>query len=131
MREYYGTKKIQAEPETRDGKYGYKVVYPDGYVSWSPQEAFHLAYRSSGTMNFGHALMALHDGQKLTREGWSGKGLYILYVPAAEHHSGNGPSFDAYFELFHPGTSPTLNRIAKWVPSVSDVDANDWSVVVS
>lgn len=40
MREYYGTKKIQAEPEDRDGKHGYKVVYPDGYVSWCPRRPF-------------------------------------------------------------------------------------------
>ena len=28
--------------ETRDG---YQVTYPDGYVSWSPQETFENAYR--------------------------------------------------------------------------------------
>jgi len=24
---------------------GYKVIYPDGYVSWSPKEVFETAYR--------------------------------------------------------------------------------------
>lgn len=30
-----------------DGKtrLGYKVIYPDGYVSWSPKETFENAYR--------------------------------------------------------------------------------------
>ncbi len=28
--------------ETREG---YKVTYPDGYVSWSPKETFEAAYR--------------------------------------------------------------------------------------
>ena len=59
MKSYIGSKIIQAEPmdevsflrevkgktvnhETRPG---YKVVYPDGYTSWSPQKVFETAYR--------------------------------------------------------------------------------------
>ena len=40
-----GTKIIQAEPWThpRDGVDGYKVVYADGYTSWSPAKAFEEA----------------------------------------------------------------------------------------
>lgn len=29
----------------RDPKDGYKVMYPDGYVSWSPKIAFENSYR--------------------------------------------------------------------------------------
>ena len=45
MRAYIGTKIVQAEPEPRDGKEGYKVIYPDGYASWSPAATFEAAYR--------------------------------------------------------------------------------------
>lgn len=45
MEVYIGTKIIQAEPEVREGKPGYKVIYPDGYVSWSPKNVFEVAYR--------------------------------------------------------------------------------------
>ncbi len=61
MRQYIGTKLIQAEPALRiDGKTvqpttwpvpegskaeeGYAVLYPDGYMSWSPKEPFEAAY---------------------------------------------------------------------------------------
>jgi hypothetical protein len=62
MDKYIGFKLIQAEPMTEiDFKLekdhmldhipssepsmeGYKVVYPDGYVSWSPKEVFEKAY---------------------------------------------------------------------------------------
>lgn len=60
MRTYIGTKKIQAEPlnlgdyntlrgwtipaDENPMREGYKVVYPDGYVSWSPKEIFEEAY---------------------------------------------------------------------------------------
>lgn len=29
----------------RETRPGYKVTYPDGYVSWSPKETFETAYR--------------------------------------------------------------------------------------
>lgn len=53
MNKYIGTELIEAEPENRtipkeycdngnvgDLQQGYKVRYPDGYVSWSPKEVF-------------------------------------------------------------------------------------------
>ena len=62
MDKYIGVKIISAEPMDRvtfnsekgvdipldDANYydaGYKVVYGDGYVSWSPKETFEKAYR--------------------------------------------------------------------------------------
>ena len=56
MKAYIGTKIIRAEREDRVSpdatgteasatQEGYRVVYPDGYVSWSPKGAFETAYR--------------------------------------------------------------------------------------
>jgi len=63
MKEYIGVKKIKAEPCSQDqyggaknfgdfaklhgGKdqEGYKVIYEDGYVSWSPKDVFEKAYK--------------------------------------------------------------------------------------
>jgi hypothetical protein len=59
QKKYIGCKIIVGEPMTKGEwlmfKYniesvvpnepGYKVTYPDGYVSWSPKEAFENAYR--------------------------------------------------------------------------------------
>jgi hypothetical protein len=67
VKKYIGFKMIKAEPITR-GDYnkfrgwkipadenpndeGYKVVYPDGYVSWSPKEVFEKAYMQIGDKN--------------------------------------------------------------------------------
>lgn len=60
MNKYIGVKLIEAEPmnlgeynlfrgwtipkNENPEKEGYKVVYPDGYVSWSPKEIFETAY---------------------------------------------------------------------------------------
>jgi len=42
---YVGTKLIKAYSFNKDGKEGYSVTYPDGYVSWSPKDVFESAYR--------------------------------------------------------------------------------------
>lgn len=45
MKQYIGTKIVSAEPrEGTDGREGYKVVYADGYSSWSPKDVFDAAY---------------------------------------------------------------------------------------
>lgn len=44
MVRYIGTKLIEAVQAQKDGKDGYKVVYPDGYTSWSPADVFERAY---------------------------------------------------------------------------------------
>jgi len=55
MKTYIGAKIIQAEPsmesrekplrEDQEDRPGYRVLYPDGYRSWSPKEVFESAYR--------------------------------------------------------------------------------------
>lgn len=95
MKTYIGTKIIQAEPMTRGeynkykgwitpadedpGDEGYRVVYQDDYISWSPKEAFDGAYRECNHMNFGLAIEAMKKGKKVTRKGWNGKGMYVVY----------------------------------------------------
>lgn len=65
MRKYIGTKQVSATPAWRiDGKVypkdgevprsmnredGYKVVYEDGYESWSPKDVFEKAYKVAET----------------------------------------------------------------------------------
>lgn len=46
---YIGCKRVQAYPESNPGGMpGYAVIYPDGYKSWSPKEAFESAYLEMG-----------------------------------------------------------------------------------
>lgn len=66
MKKYIGTKQIEATPAIRKGgnvylpedvipktmepaEEGYKVVYEDGYESWSPKEVFDKAYKIAET----------------------------------------------------------------------------------
>jgi hypothetical protein len=91
---YLGVKIVDAEPMTQgqqwaeshngvscclpgEDREGYKVVYEDGYVSWSPKEVFEKAYRPITSLTFGLAIEALKQGKKVARTGWNGKGMYL------------------------------------------------------
>ncbi len=66
LKKYIGTKEVSATPAwqidgtvyPKDGvvprsmnrKDGYKVVYEDGYESWSPKDVFEKAYKPSDTV---------------------------------------------------------------------------------
>ena len=81
MKTYIGTKIVQATPmgkfeaKTRgllkentiptSDEPGYKVIYPDGYESWSPKEVFDLAYQEMNQLNFdfGTAIKLLKEGK--------------------------------------------------------------------
>ncbi len=45
---YVGVKIVSAWKQEKDGKPGYGVRYPDGYVSWSPKDTFEAAYLPMG-----------------------------------------------------------------------------------
>src|SRR4051794_35579427 len=134
MDKYIGFKMIEAEPCTveefnkiRPLHYsgecqdGYKVVYQDGYVSWSPKEVFEGAYRVQNGLTFGLAIETLKAGKKVARNGWNGKGMYI------QLHKGT--------DFEHAIIEPFLviknvkNSFNTWVPSISDLLAEDWEVV--
>ena len=54
---YIGTKQILAWEQEKDGQPGYAVKYPDGYISWSPKDAFEAAYLEQG-----------HDGTRINEQ---------------------------------------------------------------
>lgn len=70
------------------------------------------------TFNFGEALKYLKRGLKICRKGWNGKGLYI------EIEKGGDYKFSEILPYFV--IKNTQNSFNTWVPSVSDLMAEDW-----
>ena len=137
MKRYIGTKIIQAEiaANPKDGVEGYRVVYADGYTSWSPRQAFDEAYRPCEAMTFGLALEALKKGCRVARTGWNGAGQFVYLVPAnsypaqtaiAKAHFGADATvpYRAYLAL-----KTAQGDVATWAPSCSDALAEDWQIV--
>lgn len=133
--DYYGTKRITAWSDSKDGKEGYAVKYTDGYISWSPKEVFESAYQPLNQLSFGHAIEALKAGEKVTRSGWNGKGMFLYHVPAnaypaqtaiAKKHWGEDAKvpYRAYIAM-----KTVDNDVQVWTASQTDVLANDWMIL--
>ena len=138
MKKYIGIKVIKAEPMTMKeaqkvlgrkiatlkpvtvDENGYLVEYKDGYKSWSPKDVFESAYYEAGDdLDFGCALDLLKAGMAVRRKGWNGKGSFIVKQNPS-HIEGD----------IIPKMLIITDGIADfWVPSSSDVFAEDWEVV--
>lgn len=157
MKQYIGTKIIQAEPafrvsfedfknviypktyaipEDRTGQTwddGYKVVYPDGYVSWSPKEVFEEAYRLTDGMNFGLAIEAAKQGQRIARKGWNGKNMYVFL--AFEPDFVTDADISAFDQMEVEVGDMLVMKTAQdtfqpgWLASQADMLAEDWYIV--
>lgn len=86
-------------------------------------------------MNFGQALEYLKAGNKVSRKGWNGKGMFVYLVPAAKYPASRNKlgtmvehadleglvSYNPYMAIKNvDGT------VSTWVPSVNDCLSEDW-----
>ena len=155
MKQYIGTKMVKAAPALRldDGKgdvriellennplprsgdsvdMGYKVVYEDGYESWSPLDVFDRAYRQTDGMSFGLAIEAARMGKRIARKGWNGKNQYVQLATCISYVTYDGGLINAHHEaignkaLAFVGTSGVQMG---WLASQADMLADDWRIV--
>jgi hypothetical protein len=87
-------------------------------------------------MNFGEALAALKDGERVAREGWNGKGMWLVLVPSSVgitftegsiyHKAGlaNG-TINAHIDM----KTATGEMQPGWLASQADMLAEDWVVL--
>lgn len=143
MKQYLGVKLIKAEPykawknagNHNVGDDGYKVIYPDGYVSWSPKDVFEDAYRRTDAMTFGLAIEALKKGKKVARKGWNGKGMFVYYVspgryPAKMEIAKNIASKDGKVDYgAYIAMKTAQGYVVPWLASQTDMLAEDWEIV--
>jgi len=86
------------------------------------------------TMNFGQAIEALKNGQKISRSGWNGKGMWLGYVPADQWGLGSGAPYD--YGLVGNSLLPWIGMktadgaFVPWLASQTDVLAEDWGIVI-
>ncbi len=91
-------------------------------------------------LNFGDAIAALKDGKKVAREGWNGKGMFLVYVagtPNCEFKDGS-PYFkalnkapavaniNAHIDMY----TATGDFQPGWLASQTDMLADDWQIVL-
>lgn len=67
-------------------------------------------------MNFGEAIKALKNGQRVCREGWNGKGMFIAYMPGLQL-----PPYNTQ------GVQRKVNdRTAKWIGEDTPLDSQPY-----
>lgn len=139
----------RSNEDNHEWRQGYHVQYtnPDGstYDSWSPENVFKEAYHEVKGMNFGEIIEALKIGLAVRRKGWNGKGMFVVkQIPAhiTDNIIPNMQSIpqsakDILMKRENPHIDYTnqmliINpdgRADSWVPSSSDIFAEDWEIV--
>jgi hypothetical protein len=94
-------------------------------------------------MNFGKAIEALKEGKRVARNGWNGKGMFIIraggYSVPKDQLRSNGPITAEFLESrgcdemfiqphFDMWTAQNQYQTG-WLASQSDMQADDWVIV--
>ena len=83
-------------------------------------------------MNFGDALASLEAGNKVQREGWNGKGMFLFLVSGSTFAVNRAPLLGIYpagtvIEYCpHIDMRTADGKIVPWLASQTDVLAKDW-----
>lgn len=158
MTAFVGTKSVLATPMTR-GDYneyrgwqipenedpkeqGYLIEYVDGgkpnddrhagYISWSPKDVFERSYKTpnlNSNLTFGEALEHLKKGERVARQGWNGKGMWLNLINSNAYDVGSKSMHGAMKLLPFIAMKTVGDELVPWLASQTDVLAEDWSVL--
>lgn len=122
---------------------GYKITYPDGYVSWCPKtvsDQVSIPCGDNRGLPFGYAIAQCQFfGKKIKRAGWNGDGQYVRFENVLAFDDGKihvdeenaGPATESACFVFHfknRVTGETGIQVG-WLASQADLKANDWQVL--
>jgi hypothetical protein len=97
-------------------------------------------------MNFGEAIQALKNGKQVTREGWNGKGMFLLmaggYKVMKENLRPNGPITKEFLEsrgldgmeilphidMWTVNSEGRQAYLSGWLASQTDMLSDDWKL---
>jgi hypothetical protein len=82
-----------------------------------------------GLRTFGWALEELKNGNRVSRPGWNGKGMWLKLVPGKEHGLGADDPGGTREHLPWIGMRTADNKFVPWLASQTDVLAEDWDTV--
>ncbi len=86
-------------------------------------------------MDFGNAVRALKEGERVARAGWNGKGMFLFLVPGSTFKVNRPPLLGIYPEgteiryHAHIDIKTADGMVVPWLASQTDVLSEDWIVV--
>jgi len=88
-----------------------------------------------GEGSFGWALKMLENGEKVARDGWNGKDMFLFLVPGSKFKVNRPPLLGIYPEgteieyHAHIDMKTAQGYVVPWLASQADILAKDWKVV--
>lgn len=82
----------------------------------------------------GWAVKQMHDGNRVRREGWNGKGMFLFLVPGSTFQVNRPPLLGIYPEgtcinyHAHVDMKTANGTIVPWLCSQTDLLATDWEI---
>lgn len=86
-------------------------------------------------MNFSDALARIKQGERLAREGWNGRDMFVFLVPASVFTVNREPLLSILGEGArvhyhgHIDMKTAQGYVVPWLASQADLLADDWDVV--
>lgn len=86
-------------------------------------------------MNFSQALALVKEGERVSRAGWNGKGMFIFLVPGSTFTVNRPPLMGIYpagTEVryhAHIDMKTADDMVVPWLASQTDLLAEDWGVI--
>lgn len=86
---------------------------------------------NSHNLTFGQAIEALKSGKRVSRKGWNGKGMFLLYVPSEKWGIIDkiGLGIPKGNLLSWIGIKTADNKFVPWLASQTDMLAEDWEII--
>ena len=118
------------------------VAYTLGFIicdDWEIVGSAEVKELNIQTFTFGEAIRRLKSGQRVTRKGWNGRGLFVVYQKGyPQGIPCNKQTADAWGmnegDLFRCEPYLQINTVdgshAMWVPSIRDCLADDWCIAI-
>ena len=85
-------------------------------------------------LNFGQAIEALKQGQRVARQGWNGKGMYLVLSEPKENSVSGVSSYingtiDPIPTLPFIVMKTATNELVPWLASQTDILSEDWVIL--
>ncbi|QEL88470.1 DUF2829 domain-containing protein [Bacillus mycoides] len=77
-------------------------------------------------MDFGSALELLKQGERVAREGWNGKGMFLVLIEPQQYNPDNEHLNAGLGKCPWIAMKTADHKVVPWLASQTDMLTNDW-----
>jgi len=82
-------------------------------------------------MNFGQAIEALKEGERVARSGWNGKLMFLIHINPYDSSQYKVNELEGLVGTLDPyiAMKTVANSLVPWLASQTDMLSEDWTIV--